>query len=436
MRVIRLNQGRDDIPNFEAVLITRILETADLKTAIKRKITEDTFLLPDTRIAYAYLVGHYREYGGTPSVELFRAEFPEFPLHTTTDPVAVICDRIRANKLHRDLSEMLEEGVRLNREDSWQALDHFRETLAGLTAQHILSNDLDLTKTTAEAMEEYRRVKAGHGMLGIPWPWQPLNDASLGIQDEELIFIYARPKALKTFLMIAAAVHAFRNGHRPLFITREMPTAQIRRRVHAVWAALDYHAIRQGKLTPQEERAYTEDLEAFSELPPFILSGDDEGGAGVTALGAKIQEYDPDIVFVDGVYLMHDDRGSKKSSDWQAISNIMQDLKQLARQKRVPIIGTTQANRMGERTKGSTLSEIAFSDGIAQSADYVIRVIYDKRERDNQEAILTLPGIRESAGCTFTINARVCQDFSVKWVPDTVEEQDEVLSGTDEGVIR
>ena len=109
----------------------------------------------------------------------------------------MVCDRLRANKLHRDLSEMLEEGVRLNRENAADALEHFRMSVASLTAQHILSKDVDLTKTTQEALAEYDRVKAGHGMLGIPWPWDALNKSTLGIQNEELIFIYGRPKSCK-----------------------------------------------------------------------------------------------------------------------------------------------------------------------------------------------------------------------------------------------
>jgi hypothetical protein len=64
----------------------------------------------------------------------------------------------------------------------------------------------------------------------------------------------------------------------------------------------------------------------------------------------------------------------------------------------------------------------------------VIRIIYDQKERESHEAILTLPGIRESAGCTFTINMRIAQDVSQRWVADTQVEEDELMAGSDEGV--
>jgi replicative DNA helicase len=426
-----------ELPDFETVLITRILETGDIRTAIRRKVTEDFFFLPDNRAAFTYLLNHYHEYGTVPSVPLFVQDFPDFDLHTTSDNVASICDHLRDLKLHRDLMKGMEEAVRHTRQDAQEGLRSVRALVASLTSQYVLTRDVDLTKATAETRAEYERVKAGHGLLGIQWPWEKMNETTLGIQNEELVFFYARPKSLKTWLMLATALHAFKKGRKVLFITMEMPVDQIRRRAACIWSGLDYEAVRAGHLTAAEERQYFEDLEAFAEMPSFILSGGDDHGLGVLTLGAKIQEYDPDIVFVDSVYLMHDDRQAKRSSDWQSISHITQDLKSLTKRTMLPIVGSTQSNRSGERTKGSTLAELAYGDSFGQDADYVIRIIYDKKEKDNKEAIITIPGIREAPGCTFTINAMVAQDLSQKFVCNSEAEVDEILSGTDDsGVIR
>lgn len=848
------SSGARELPHFEHVLITRIVETTDIRTAIKRKVTEDYFVLPDTRSAYSYLIGYYNEYGTTPSVDLFKEKFPDFDFHTTSDPVAAVCDYLRQNKLYRDLVEMVEEGVVLTRESPATALDHFRRMVASLTTQHVLTRDMDITKTVQEIKAEYDRVAEGHGMLGCPWPWPKMNETTLGMQNGELVFWYARPKAGKcvvegervmgpdgsmtpienlpsfltvpsyteatgkirwataervvmgekdcvavtlksglrlrssnehlymtpfgyrricdlrpgdyvatalklptwtpgpsalqvpdayflgvligdgnftrnevqfttadheireavgvaatrfgaevvmgsrsieyritgpersyeerrggnpvlnwlrelgiapgsahtkhipyaiwtssaqslaaflaglldtdggieskcvswssvsetlardiqnaflrfgikaklrskitnfgtvawivsvysteqhrllaeyvaphlqltrkrdalltlserqgvekrnvdsipytdelfqlilrekgnkpwprlndtrtgyfsvgklfrrtnrisrsllrwlanewesvellkiadsdlqweqiesiesigrkqcydvcirdgqdpnyvaegfiihnTWLMVSTAVHAFKHGRRVLFITMEMPTEQIRRRAAAVWSKTNYQALRSGQLTVSERQRYFDDLDALSELDGFILSGGDENrGTGITALGAKIQEYNPDIVFVDGVYLMHDDRGGKRSSDWQAISHITQDLKSLGKRANLPIVGSTQSNRQGEKTKGASLSEMAFSDSFVQDGDYVIRLIHGQKEKDDREAIVTLPGIREAPGCTFTINALFAEDLSQKHVAETQEEIDEFLAGTDDAAV-
>jgi replicative DNA helicase len=196
---------------------------------------------------------------------------------------------------------------------------------------------------------------------------------------------------------------------------------------------VDYNALRTGRLTPKEEKLYFEDLEAFSENDPFILSGDDEDKGGVMSITAKIKEYDPDIVYVDGVYLMHDDRTNKRTSDWQGIAHITQDLKRMAKQQNIPIVGSTQANRSAEKSKGDSKSEVAFGDAFTMDADYLIRIIYEKTHQEDHEAIITIPAIREAAGCTFTINAHFAKDLSQKYVANTEEEADALLAGTDEG---
>jgi replicative DNA helicase len=421
------------LPNFENVLITKILETGDLTTVIKRRITQDFFVLPENRAAFDFIIKHSRRFGATPSVELFRKSFKNFNLRSTSDTLEAICEQLRHAKLYIDLADMMDEALRLNRENPLDALDHVRAQISSLTSTHVITRDSDLTRAIEESKSEYLRVKDGAGIVGIPWPWDKLNETTLGAQRGELVFIYGRPKSLKSWLIIVAAVHAFKMGKKPLLISKEMPTDQIRRRVHALFSGVDYTALRTGRLSPREERRYFEDLEAFSENDPFILSGDDEDKGGVMSVAAKIKEYDPDVVYIDGVYLMHDDRTNKRTSDWQGMSHITQDLKRMAKQLDIPVIGTSQANRSAEKSKGESKSEMSFSDSFTQDADYLIRSIHEKQQQEDKEAILTLPVIRESAGCTFKINAHVANDFSQKWVAEDDEEAEQLLSSTDEG---
>ena len=61
---------------------------------------------------------------------------------------------------------------------------------------------------------------------------------------------------------------------------------------------------------------------------PFHLV-DAVNGITVSALSAKIEQCNPDIVFVDGVYLMMDEITGEMNTP-QAITNITRALKRLA----------------------------------------------------------------------------------------------------------
>ena len=88
--------------------------------------------------------------------------------------------------------------------------------------------------------------------------------------------------------------------------------------------------------------------------------------SGVMSIASKIDQYKPDIVMIDGMYLLNDDQ--KGDSRWERITNVSRDLKKLAQQKRVPIIATTQFNRATDETRVErvTLSNIGFSDSLGQ----------------------------------------------------------------------
>jgi len=81
-------------------------------------------------------------------------------------------------------------------------------------------------------------------------------------------------------------------------------------------------------------------LNAMENEHPFHLV-DAVNGITVSALSAKIEQLKPDIVFVDGVYLMLDDLTGEMNTP-QAITNITRALKRLAQKIDKPIVITTQ----------------------------------------------------------------------------------------------
>jgi hypothetical protein len=126
----------------------------------------------------------------------------------------------------------------------------------------------------------------------------------------------------------------------------------------------------------------------------------------------------PDLVIVDGMYLMKDDRSNSRSIDWKNIAHISQDLKLTAQEFEIPIIGVTQANRGAEKSKGEDLTELAFADNLGQDADAIFRV--SKTERCDEstgglkktELFITAPGLREGKFDGIIVNGEPATDFS------------------------
>jgi replicative DNA helicase len=99
----------------------------------------------------------------------------------------------------------------------------------------------------------------------------------------------------------------------------------------------------------------------------------------VSALAGKVQQHRPQLLIVDGVYLMDDENGEPKGSP-QALTNITRSLKRLAQRFDIPIIGTTQVlswKLNNRKTRAITAEAIGYTSSFAQDSDIVLGVESD-----------------------------------------------------------
>ena len=103
---------------------------------------------------------------------------------------------------------------------------------------------------------------------------------------------------------------------------------------------------------------------------PFHLV-DAVNGITVSALAAKIEQCKPDIVFVDGVYLMMDEITGEMNTP-QSITNITRALKRLAQKIDKPIVITTQTLLWKMRAGKVTADSIGYSSSFFQDSDVIL----------------------------------------------------------------
>jgi replicative DNA helicase len=102
----------------------------------------------------------------------------------------------------------------------------------------------------------------------------------------------------------------------------------------------------------------------------------------LNAIQAKIIQHRPDIVFIDGVYMMDDQDGAEKGTP-RALTNVTRGLKRLAQNYRVPIVGTTQALSWKTTSKkGVQADSIGYTSSFVQDSDLVIAVDHDEDRQD------------------------------------------------------
>lgn len=100
---------------------------------------------------------------------------------------------------------------------------------------------------------------------------------------------------------------------------------------------------------------------------------DFERGVTVSKLKNFCQQNQLDILGIDGISYLKDERGNKNDNKTTQLTNISEDLMDLSIELGIPIITVVQSNRGAMEHGGSPeLENIRDSDGIAYNASLVI----------------------------------------------------------------
>lgn len=425
----------DTTNQIELALLTRVIYDRNFQALEKAQITEEFFFTPLAKEVYRFMRFTYHSpatAGEVPSLELIQMHFPNsFYPHPSNDTVPVLAAELRKQKVYIELQLLSQNVSELAERDPMAAMAVLKAETSKIASLSQVGQDMSLSNAYNQLLSNYEMVQAGHGLLGIPFPWEPLNAATQGMQEGQLIILYARPKQMKTWVGLHMATHAYRNCRRKVLIySLELTPDQVIRRMACLFCGVDYDKFIRGTLQPhmkelvflklQELKDDETSASQYTGTQPYIkVITNEGGGGGVSWLAAKVREDKPDLVVVDGMYLMPDDRTKSLAIDWKNVAHVSQDLKRMARNEKIPVIGITQANRGSEKSKDQELSGLAYADAIGQDADAVFHLkkkeyISETTKRKVTEVIMTATAMRDGIFEGMVINGEPANDFSFK----------------------
>lgn len=370
--------------SLDQLFIARVLADQDMRAVLEAKITSDFFVEEDVAEVWDWLLDYYREYGGVPSVSTLKREFPNFKLIKPSDPIDYFLDNLRNRREFEILAQSLVEmSGALDERDLEAAKAAMSQGLvrAGTETSGLRDTNLmDNWEQRLERYEEWRAFREQGGLRGIPSGFPTIDQATLGFQEQNLVTFVGQPKAGKSTLMLVSAINAHNAGRTILFVGFEMSNEEQEARYDSIRAKVSYTGLLSGRLGSTDRKKLAKDMKRRRGMQDFILSSDIESATTVSGLSAKIDQYRPDILFVDGVYLMDDELGEPKGSA-QALTNITRSLKRLAQKQRIPIVCSTQVLtwKLGRR-RGITQDSIGYSSSFAQDSDLIVGVEHTEDE--------------------------------------------------------
>jgi replicative DNA helicase len=439
---------------LEKKLLTRILQEGSARKAQALGVGSDYFTDPKCAVAYKVIIEHGTRPGSVgevPSVKRLLRKVPGLDIpEVVDDTLEEIVGELKDNYLGRTLrTAIIDVDDLLRTYGPESALEHLNAVARQLNKGVMPdSTRLDLADAIPRFRSQYEMINSGGGIVGIPFPWDPLNEGTGGLAGGTFSMVYGPSKGGKTWMGLEiGAICPFERGNaRCLVVSNEMPVDQIYRRMLARLCRIDYGSVVRGTLPDDQRDLMFQDLddlyrEQLDAAQQEILSSKYRNircvkpsarfGGGVNAIRAEIDAFQPDIVFIDGVYLMVDDRTKQRDVSWKTITNITQDVKGLATEYNIPVLGTTQSNREGVKRKAGedmgSYNDVGFGLSAIQDADMVIRV-QKIPTNDGEKILVTLPAMRESKIESFTVNFVPVIDFNLHQVNLTQEQVEQLQS--------
>ena len=380
--------------NNEERLLSKAIRSRDIQPLLECGVQEDWFFNDLNKQVWKFISKHNEKYGEVPTAVTVRDNFPTYTLHAVEDNIEYLLDQLMEyRKRQKTIDALLEAQQAVSQQDHNTAL----QTMA--SAAQILMNDNqrdstdeNLSDHPMQRYDEYIAIKTRpNGLLGLSTGFKTIDEITSGVLKQQLWTIAAPPKTGKSVLAMQMAIKAQDENQRVMFQSFEMTAREMKTRYDAMRSHISHKRLIMGALRPDEEKSYLNHLGMARDdfwMPDTVAS------RTITGLCAKVEKYKPDILFVDGMYLMFDEETGETESE-RSLRSLTRGMKRVAQRYDIPVIVSTQTLRSKMRGGKVTADSIGYTSSFLQDSDIVL-VLQRQDEEDDSSRSLSVAASRIS----------------------------------------
>lgn len=355
---------------IELQVLSKILKEGNTSLLTLNNITEEYFITyPDE---YAFIMNHVREYGNVPDKETFLAKFSNFTIVDVLESDKYLVDTFNEEYLYYLTVPVINKLADIIQTDSKAAVEYLQSKLPSLM-HHNAVLGVDIISNAQERLNAWQERKQNVDKFCIPTGFMELDEITGGWQrGEEFAVIFARTGQGKSWLLIKTLEHAWKIGKRVGLVEPEMSAITAGYRFDTLSCNVSNYALTRGQDAPDYEQ-YIKTL-SKKDIPFFVSSPKEfKRNITITKLRSFVQSNKLDILGIDGISYLADERKQRGDSRTTSLTNISEDLMDLSIELNIPIIVVCQSNREGAKDdEAPDLENIRDSDGIAYNASIVI----------------------------------------------------------------
>lgn len=373
----------------EPRVLRAIIQKKDIAPALHTANIDKMF--ESHKDAWTFVRDYYYKERAVPPVGVMKEKFPDIDIEKPSDgSVRHYVDQLRdefktvyLERINRGMSNAI---GKVTNDELISTLQGYVSELTRVTSG---IKDLDITdhkKATEYYTDTKRRMEENGGVLGIRSGYDSIDACyPTGFAGGQFIMIMSRTNQGKSWFGLDLGLNAWAQGYRVLVVSLEMSTHQVQNRAYTLMSKGQFNMsdLSRAQIDLDDLSKWTE-ANLKSDGSFVVTSSDGMGDFNPSQLQAKIDQYCPDIVLIDYLQLMSDNRGS--NGETERIRNVSKELKSLAMSNDIPIIAIVSAssNDTKEYNKPPEIYEVASSRQAAFDADLVLSLFSVKQHDGSQ----------------------------------------------------
>lgn len=356
-------------------ILSKVLATKDDAIIKNNGLTYEYF--PGYETELSFIDNHIAVYGNIPDTATFLSEFPDFELVEVTESDRYLIDTIREEYLYAKSVPVIKKAAEILKSDANAAAQYMISELPNLQPNYT-TPAVDIAHDDSRIKEFAERSKDKDSWC-IPTGFQELDDIIGGWEtSEEFVVLFARTNQGKSWILVKTVEHAWQIGKRVGYISPEMSPNKLAYRFDTLHHNFSNTALMRGDQNTIPVEDYEKYFEELSKREnEFLVSTPKDFNKQITV--SKLRNFvianKLDMLAIDGITYMTDERYKRGDNKTTSLTNISEDLMQLSCDLHIPVLVVVQSNRGGVKDEdGATpeLEDIRDSDGISHNATKVI----------------------------------------------------------------
>jgi replicative DNA helicase len=333
---------------------------------------------------YNFIKNHLNKYKTIPDIDTVQESFPNFNVLDVKESEKYLQDKLFEDYSYNKAAEIINNSNKLFVKDSRAATTYIVQNLMAIKPPHV-AYGVDIIKTAQNRYEKLLdKINSDREKYIFSTGLPELDLVIDGLlRGEELLVLFARTNNGKSWIAEKIATSVWSAGYNVGFFSPEMSADSIGYRFDTLFKNFDNKGVNGNKsdFDINKYSSYIKSLSKHKNTFDVTIPESFDKRVTVSKISDWIDEKKLDLVVIDGITYMTNERGHKNEKETDKLTAISEDLMQLSVEKGVPIIVVVQANRTGARDSDGEVSNeapeldtIRNSDGIAHNASKAISI--------------------------------------------------------------